>query len=514
MTSPGGRATEIPFSFRHLALTDGVRAAMARNPAKVAYRHGDRSRTYGALLERVDRVSTVLAAGLGLGPGDHGAIIAKNSIEYMEAVLGAAQAGVALATVNPRLAPRELAAICDDARARVVFADPDSARALADVPPAGRPPVIVFGEDFEAWLARAQPLAARRAVREWDPFTIPYTSGTTGRPKGVLVPHRSRILTLFGMAVEYGCYGPDDRFLAIAPMCHGAGMIFSLAPVFFGGYAEIMDRFEPEAVLAGLAGNGITGFFGVPTHFHALMSLPPATLAAGRSATLRTVISNAAALPQAMKETLVGYFGPGLLHETYGSTEAGIVTNLRPPDQLRKQQCVGQPFPCTDVEIRRPDGSTCAADEVGELFSRSPYLFNGYWERPAETAEAWHDGWVTVGDLARRDAEGYLYIVDRKKDMVISGGVNIYPREVEEVILQHPAVADVAVIGIPDDKWGESLKAFVVTRPGAELTVGALAEFLEARIARMKQPKVVEFLAAIPRNATGKVVKGELRARG
>jgi long-chain acyl-CoA synthetase len=328
------------------------------------------------------------------------------------------------------------------------------------------------------------------------------------------VPHRSRILTLFGMAVEYGCYGPDDRFLAIAPMCHGAGMIFSLAPVFFGGYAEIMDRFEPEAVLAGLAGNGITGFFGVPTHFHALMSLPPATLAAGRSATLRTVISNAAALPQAMKETLVGYFGPGLLHETYGSTEAGIVTNLRPPDQLRKQQCVGQPFPCTDVEIRRPDGSTCAADEVGELFSRSPYLFNGYWERPAETAEAWHDGWVTVGDLARRDAEGYLYIVDRKKDMVISGGVNIYPREVEEVILQHPAVADVAVIGIPDDKWGESLKAFVVTRPGAELTVGALAEFLEARIARMKQPKVVEFLAAIPRNATGKVVKGELRARG
>src|SRR5690606_16590604 len=184
-----------------------------------------------------------------------------------------------------------------------------------------------------------------------------------------LVPHRSRILTLFGMAVEYGCYAPDDRFLAVAPMCHGAGMIFSLAPVFFGGYAEIMDQFDPEQVLKFLGSQEITGFFGVPTHFHALLSAEPAALEAGRSRVLKAVISNAAALPQAMKERLVDYFGPGLLHETYGSTEAGIVSNLRPPDQLRKQQCVGQPFPCTRVEIRREDGSECAADEVGELFS-------------------------------------------------------------------------------------------------------------------------------------------------
>jgi long-chain acyl-CoA synthetase len=465
---------------------------MARDPGKIAYRHGGRSRSYGALMERVDRVSGALVHGLGLQPGDHGAIIAKNSIEYMEAVLGAAQAGVALATINPRLAPRELAAICDDAGARVVFADAESARALADVPPAARPPVVVFGDGFEDWLARARPVAAPVAVREWDTFTIPYTSGTTGRPKGVLVPHRSRILTLFGMAVEYGCYGPDDRFLAIAPMCHGAGMIFSLAPVFFGGYAEIMDRFEPEAVIRAMAENGITGFFGVPTHFHALMSLPPAVLEAGRSPTLRTVISNAAALPQPMKEQLVAYFGEGMLHETYGSTEAGIVTNLRPPDQLRKRQCVGQPFPCTEVELRRPDGSVCAPDEVGELFSRSPYLFNGYWQRPEDTAEAWHDG---------------------KKDMVISGGVNIYPREVEEVILQHAAVADVAVVGIPDDKWGEALKAFIVRRPGTELAAADLEAFLEPRISRMKQPKVVVFIESIPRNANGKVLKTELRQR-
>jgi long-chain acyl-CoA synthetase len=503
-----------PPTFQHLSLVGGIRAAMHRAPEKVAYRHRDRTRTYRDLLDRIDRVTAGLAAGLGLEPGQHGAIVGKNSIEYMEIVLGASQAGVALATVNPRLSLPEIAAICDDAGARVVFADADLAAALRDLALAAKPVIIAIGPEFEAWLARALPSVVVPPVREWDDFTIPYTSGTTGRPKGVLVPHRSRILTLFGMAVEYGCYAPDDRFLAIAPMCHGAGMVFSLAPVFFGGYAEIIDKFEPEEVLARLGTQHISGFFAVPTHFHALLASGEAALAASRSPHLKAVISNAAALPQAMKERLVAHFGPGLLHETYGSTEAGIVSNLRPPDQLRKLQCVGQPFPCTEVELRRPDGTVCGPDEVGELFSRSPYLFNGYWGRPQETAESFRGGWVTVGDLARRDPEGYLYIVDRLKDMVISGGVNIYPREVEEVIFQHPAVLEAAVIGIPDEKWGEVLKAFVVRRPGGDLGADTLLAFLEPRIARMKMPKQVEFIEQIPRNANGKILKTVLRARG
>jgi acyl-CoA synthetase (AMP-forming)/AMP-acid ligase II len=511
---PGGQAGSLPFSFQHLSLASGIRAAMYRNPDKVAFRHRDGTRSYRALVDRIDRVTAALRDDLGLGPGHHGAIVAKNSIEYVELVIGASQAGVALATVNPRLSVREVVAICDDAEARVLFADADSAAALKDARFATVKRIITIGAGLEDWLSRAGALGTPPAVNEWDVFTIPYTSGTTGRPKGVLVPHRSRILSLFGMAVEYGCFGPDDRFLAIAPMCHGAGMIFSLAPVYFGGYAEIMDRFEPEEVMKRLGGEGITGFFGVPTHFHALMGLPPGFLEQHRPRTLKSVISNAAALPQAMKEKLVAYFGPGLLHETYGSTEAGIVTNLRPPDQLRKLQCVGQPFPCTLVEIRRQDGGLCDPDEVGELFSKSPYLFNGYWGRPEETAEAWRDGWVTVGDMARRDAEGHIYIVDRKKDMVISGGVNIYPREVEEVIFQHPAVLDVAVVGVPDERWGEALKAFIVLRPGESLTPEALEAFLEGRISRMKLPRDVAFIGEIPRNANGKVLKTDLRARG
>ena len=504
---------ELPFSFQHLSIAGGIRAACQRNPDRLAYRHGDKTRTYGALMDRVDRVTAAITGDLGLGVGDHGAIVASNSIEYMEIVIGAAQAGVALATINPKLAAAEIVAICEDAAARVVFVDAASAEMLADSELASVDRVIVIEKEFEDWLGKAHPDVAPPQVDEWGTFTIPYTSGTTGKPKGVLVPHRSRILSMFAMASEYGCYSPDDRFLAIAPMCHGAGMIFSLAPVFLGGYAEIMDKFDPEQVMVKIKAQEMTGFFGVPTHFHAMFSLEKQILEAHRPTALTTVISNAAALPQAMKETLVDYFGPGILHETYGSTEAGIVTNLRPADQLRKKACVGQPIAGTLVKVLDDEGQACGPDEVGELFSTSPYLFNGYWQRERETAEAFQDGWVTVGDLVRRDAEGHIYIVDRKKDMVISGGINVYPREIEEVLFRHPEVTDAAVIGVPDEKWGESLKAFIVKPKESSLDEDALVEFCEGLISRLKTPRQFEFIDVIPRNATGKVLKTELRQR-
>ena len=500
---------DLPFSFRHLSLAGGVRAAAGRDPGKIAYKHGERTRTYRDLIDRIDRVTAALRGDCGLGDGDHGAIVAANSIEYMEIVIGASQAGIPLATINPKLAPAEIRAICEDARARVLFVDTASAEALQDERPDGVERLIVIDTDYDDWIGRANP-GTPPVVEEWGTFTIPYTSGTTGKPKGVLVPHRSRILSIFAMASEYGCYAPDDRFLAIAPMCHGAGMIFSLAPVFLGGYAEIMDKFEPDQVMLKLKEEAMTGFFGVPTHFQVIFSQERSFLEATRPAALKTIISNAAALPQAMKETLVEFFGPGILHETYGSTEAGIVLNLRPADQLRKKACVGQPIPGTLVSVRDDGGNECGPDEVGELFSSSPYLFNGYWNRPEETAEAYRDGWVTVGDMVRRDDEGYYYIVDRKKDMVISGGVNIYPREVEEVLIKHPGVRDVAVIGVPDEKWGEALKAYVV---GDAADSDELIRHCEGKISSMKTPRQYEFIDAIPRNATGKVLKTELRKR-
>ena len=500
----------LPASYRHLSVAGGIRAAMSRDPGKIAVRHGAQERTYRDLVSRIDRVSAWMLDGLKLEPGTHGAILAGNCIEYLEIVAGAAQAGIPLATVNPRLSPREVAAICDDAEARVLFADAERAGLARDTDFESIGQVFVIGDDLERRLAAARPRQGLAPVQEWETFTIPYTSGTTGKPKGVLVSHRSRILQFYGMASEYGCYSPGDRFLGITPLCHGGGLAFSLAAIFLGGQLELLSRFDPGEVLRRLDEGAATGVFMVPAHFHAIFALEKPVLAEHSAPALKSIVSNAAALPQATKERIVRRFGDGILHETYGSTEAGIVCNLRPADQLRKQRCVGQPFTNTEVRLLDENGEV-GPGEAGELFSNSPFLFNGYWRKPRETAEAFRDGRVSVGDMARRDEEGYIYIVDRKKDMVISGGVNIFPREVEEELLRHPNVLDAAVVGVPDKRWGESLKAFVVLRPGATLNAEEVADFCEGRLARFKIPRRVEALSSLPRNAYGKVLKGDLR---
>ena len=504
---------QIPSTFRHLSIPDGIRAAMSRNPNKIAMKHWDHERTYRSLVNRMDIITNGLMHDFNLSSKDHIAIVAGNSIEYMEIVLGASQAGIPIATINPKLSPLEIQAICDDAQAKVLFVDQASSASLLDCEYETIKNIIVIESQLEDWMKQSRPITNVPIVQEWDVFTMPYTSGTTGKPKGVLVPHRSRILTLFAMAVEYGCYSPDDRFLAIAPMCHGAGMIFSLAPIFFGGYAQIMDGFNPELIVKTFKSENITGFFGVPTHFHGILGLEKSLLVNHQSKSLATIISNAAALPQKIKEGIVETFGEGMLHETYGSTEGGIISNLRPKDQLRKQQCVGQAFPLTSIKILNEEGEECGSEEVGELFSTSPYLFNGYWNRPEETEEALQSGWLTVGDLAKKDKDGYLYIVDRKKDMVISGGVNIYPREIEEVMFGHPNINDVAIVGVADEKWGESLKAFIVTKDKKSLKPEDVEKFCKGKISNIKIPKIISLIDSIPRNANGKVLKTELRKK-
>ena len=227
---------------------------------------------------------------------------------------------------------------------------------------------------------------------------------------------------------------------------------------------------------------------------------------------LRTIVSNAAPLAQRTKEEIVALWGEGVLHETYGSTEAGIVTNLRPEFQLSKQRCVGKPFPCTSVKLVDDANQEVAPGEIGELFSISPFLFNGYFGKPTETAEAMRDGWFSAGDLAVRDEEGFIYIVDRKKDMIITGGVNVYPREIEEVLFRHPAVAEAAVIGLPDEKWGESITAVVVKRRGADVSEDDLLAHCKSTLATFKLPRRVVYAETLPKNAAGKILKRELRA--
>jgi acyl-CoA synthetase (AMP-forming)/AMP-acid ligase II len=502
-----------PPTYRPLLVDSGMRAAANRTPGKIALAEGERSLTYARLVERIDRVSAAAWHDLGLRPGDRVALLAANCLEYIEIICGLAAIGVAAATPNPRLAPAEARAILDDCGARVAFADAAWAPVLRDLAAPGVERVIDIATDYDGWLAAARPTPPAVAVAEWQAFSIPYTSGTTGAPKGVVLPHRARVMTFYAMAVEYGCYGPDDRALATAPMCHGAGLAFAMAPVFFGGFCEILKGFDAEGLLRRLHESRATNVFFVPTHLHALFALPPATLARWRDHALRGIICNAAPLPEPTKARAVEYFGEGLLHETYGSTEAAIVSNLRPADLMRKQNCVGLPFPAMEVRVLDKDGRETAPDAVGELFSRGPTLFNGYWNRPADTAAGMRDGqWFSAGDLARRDDEGFLYIVDRKKDMVISGGINIYPREIEDVLTTHPAIADAAVVGVADAFWGEALKAFVVLRRGETVTAEAIEAHCRSRLSAYKVPRQIELVAALPRNAVGKVRKEALRS--
>ena len=495
-----------------LSLMSGIRAAMSRNPDKVAIEDSRGSRTYSELVARADRITSALIGDLKLNDGAHAAIVSSDSIEYVEIVAGASQAGVALATINPLLSSNEIIAICDNSQASVLFSDSANADRLRACDFAAAVRIIELGEESEAWLASVNGSCAIPDVSEHSVFTIPYTSGTTGDPKGVLVSHRSRVLTMYAMAAEYGCYSSDDRFLAIAPLCHGAGMVFALASLFFGGYVRLTNRFDPETVLSILHNENITGVFMVPTHFHRIFELDDTILDQYKGTRLHAIVSNAAPLPNRTKEKILQYFGNNLLHETYGSTEASIVSNLRPADQLRKRNCVGLPISSTLLHIRNENGQECGPEEPGELFSSSPYLFNGYWENPSETKAVLQNGWVSVGDIVKRDADGYLYIIDRKKDMIISGGTNIYPREIEVVLEQHPAILAAAVIGIPDQKWGERLKAYVVIDADIEFVSIEVISFAESLLAKYKVPKEFEAIDELPRNAGGKLVKESLRA--
>ena len=497
----------------HPQLIDtGVRAAAARTPGKVALAMGDRKLTYAQLVERVDRVADAAATTLGLVKGDRIALMAPNCLEFVEIVLGVSSAGGIVAMVNPRLTAPELEFICNDSGSRVLVVH-DSLEELARgavLPTVER--IVVIGKDYEQLVTGARPVRPDVQIEEWDLFSLSYTAGTTGHPKGAMLSHRSRSLTFLAMAVEYGCYSEDDRALATAPLYHGAGFAFAVAAIAHGGFAEIgPPKYDPEWTLRTLRDLQLTNVFFVPTHFNAMFALPEATLAELKPQHLRTIICNAAPLPQATKEKVVAYFGGGILHETYGSTEGSIVANLRPPDQLRKVQCVGLPVPNTFVKLLDEQGNEVGPNVVGELFSRSPHLFNGYWGLPEATAEGLRDGWFSAGDLATKDDEGFIYIVDRKKDMIISGGMNVYPREIEEVLHHHPAVKEAACVGVKDDYWGESLNAYVVLRSGTTLSEEELIEFCGTQLARYKLPKSVTFISELPRNAAGKVLRRDLR---
>ncbi len=497
---------------RSILISDGIRAAAARTPGKTAIIQDDRQLSYRQLIERIDRVAN-LAIGLGLRPGERVAIQCRNRIEYLELVCGLSLAGVACATVGPAAAGPELRFICEDASARVLFVDRDLAEAARAHVPGSVERVVVMESDYELLLGQASSQACSVQVDEHHIFSVPYTSGATGRAKGVLLAHRGRVLACYAMAAEHGCYGPDDRAIATTPMFHGAGLLMALVPVFFGGTVTLMSRFDIERLLQTIVSFRATSVYMVPTHFAALFAMGDRARGFDVSA-LKAVISGTAPLAQSMKARIVDFFGEDRLYERYGTTETNVACALRPRDQLRKIACVGQPLPGTHVRVLDDAGQDCATGEVGELAVASPYLFSGYLNLPEATERAMRGDWFVTGDLARIDDEGYVYIVDRKNDMIISGGENVYPREVEEVLRTHPGIAECAVAGLPHAYWGEAVTAWYVPRAGQVVDVKTLDELCRSRLSAYKVPKSFHPVESLPRNSMGKIVRRELRAAG
>ncbi len=498
--------------YHPLLVSTGVRASATRSPGKVALSTVEREVTYAALVSRLNRIVAAATGVLGQSAGARIGVMLPNGIEILELVLGLSDAGLVPVLINPHATAPEIDHICDDAALRLLFVHHGLEAQARTAALRGIERIVVVGPEYETLLDGAPDAEPAVVAEEEDIFAILYTSGTSGQPKGVMLSHRSRTsYMLLAMAANQGRSRPDLRALAVAPLWNGAGFVNGLAAIWFGGSCHIMERFAPEPLLRTIAERGITTLFLVPTHFHGIFDLPSEVLRRHDVGSLHTIVAGGAALPQATKERIVAHFGEGKLFEGYGSTEAGGITGLRPEDQLRTHRSVGRML--TGVEMRIVDdaGQALPPGTVGEVICRSPMLFHGYLNLDQETREVLRDGWYYSGDLGLLDTEGYLYIVDRKKNMIVSGAQNVYPREIEEVLHRHPSVADAAVVGQPDPYWGEVVTAYVVQAAGCTVDATALKEHCAKYLARYKLPKAFQFVDSLPRNANGKVLHRLLR---
>lgn len=509
-----------------LTFADAVATHARLTPHKLAVRDSRRRLTYAEWDVRSTRLANALL-GLGLRKGDRVGVIAHNRLEWMEMYAGMARAGLVVVPLNFRLTGPEMAYILGHAEVGAVIAGPafcatlDAVRAELPVP-ADR--FIVLADvatpgwrSYESLMAAAADTGSFATVLPEDMVALMYTSGTTGRPKGAIRSHGGSTLIALATALEMG-FTRDDTALLVMPLCHANSLYFGSTFVHLGATVIIDDRpsFDPETLLRTLAEDRVTFTSLVPTHYIMMLSLPPEVKARHDLSAVGKLMISSAPARQDTKRGIMELFPNGKLHELYGSTEAGWVTLLRPDEQLRKLGSVGRewagsgPIRLLDHERREVlDG------EVGELFSRTAYVFDGYWRNPEKTAEAMDGLWCSVGDMARRDEDGYIWLVDRKSNMIISGGENVYPSEVEGVLGAHPKVQDVAVIGMPHDKWGESPLAVVVLHAGQSATEAELRDWCRERLAGFKCPAQVVFVDStdMPRTATGKVLHRVLRQR-
>ena len=502
-------------------IADIIRTHGAGRPDAPALEAGERSMTFAELDRRSSQVAQALRAA-GVGAGDRVAFIDKNGLEWFEVTFGLAKLGAANVAVNWRLAPAEMARIIDDAHAEVVIVGPE---------------FVPHVEKIEAGLAHVHTIIAVGGHERWpsysdwvdahpadDPgvestgddvaFQL-YTSGTTGLPKGVMLTNDNFFKGVIGIADQWR-FTADSVNLAMMPMFHIAGAGWSMVGLHHGCRTVVMRDVDPAEILRVIPEFGVTNAFMVPAVIQFLLMTPG--VESTDFSTLRALVYGAS--PITDKVLLQGMETLGCeFIQVYGLTETtGAITQLDgvehdPVGRSHLLRSCGRPYPWVEVRIVDTAGDDTPVGEVGELWTRSHQNMKGYWNNPEATADAvTPDGWFRTGDAGYCDADGYLYLHDRVKDMIVSGGENVYPAEVENALMKHPAVGDVAVVGVPDERWGEAVKAIVVVASDTEVSEADLIAFAREELAGYKLPKSVDFAQSLPRNPSGKLLKRELRA--
>lgn len=495
----------------------------AERPDAVAFTFEGRTVTYAEFDRNTDLVASGLIAS-GVKPGDRVAFLGKNSDHYFELFIGATKAGAVMVPVNWRLAPPEIAYIVDDAEAPILFVGPEFYGVIkklkAELPKlreiiameGGEPEWPIFATWRDAQTIRELPVTTAD-----DVALQLYTSGTTGRPKGAMLAHRN----LLGMresnakaGLPWDQWSDDDVSLVAMPVSHIGGTGWGLMGIYNGAKNVVAREFNPNAVLDFIANDKVSKLFLVPAAMQIVLRDP-------RSrdvdySRLKYILYGASPIPLELLREGMEVFKCGFV-QNYGMTETcGTVVALPPDDHVPegspRMRSAGKPLPGVDIAIFGENGETLPPHQVGEIAIRSTANMVGYWhmeEATAKTIDA--DGWLRTGDAGYVDEDGYVYVHDRVKDMIISGGENVYPAEVENAVFGHPQVADVAVIGVPDERWGEAVKAIVVLKPGMEADSESIINWARERIAAYKTPKSIDFIEALPRNASGKILRRELR---
>ncbi len=496
------------------------RAVFPHTKDKTAFVCRERSLTYSEFNRRVNRVANGLLEG-GLRKGDRVAVLFFNSTEFMEVYFACAKGGFIFIPLNFRLTPKELQGIFEDTGPRAFFFHPEFAgtveglrelyRRPIEVLAAAGDPVPDFCLSYEEWTAgfsEEEPEVPEPPDME-DPQMIMYTSGTTGRAKGAVLPHRKTFWNTFNDTLEL-LFDMSAVSLVSIPLFHSGGLNIITMPTFYIGGTIIFQRFwNPEEALQLIERHRVTHFGAVPTMLQMMLDVP--SFSRYDLSSLRGVGIGGAPASRELLERIVERIKAPYLIQVFGCTETSIVLSC---SNMEKIGSAGIPMFHSEVRVLKDDGTEVkpGSGEVGEICTRGPYVMLGYWNLPEETAEALRDGWFHFGDLATVDEDGYVYVVDRKKDMIISGGENIYPAEVEKVLAEHPKVRDVAVIGMPDEKWGEVGHALILLEdPEDPLSLEEMEAFCQGKLARYKIPKKITFVDSIPRTLTGKILKKELR---